>query len=144
MGAPQCSVDAPASHLMAEPPCPITPPRFCSPGCSRALHWGLAERDLGVTQPPHIHAPSPKRDAGGHPADGNRFTTQRGTEGGDTHPLSPAVSAASAPGGGLSPRAGGRAGGVGTGVHTVYIYHRGTGAGGGTEQRSQQLTAHCR
>lgn len=33
-------------------------------------------------------------------------------------------------------------GGVGTRVYTVYIYHRGTGAGGVTDQRSRQPTAH--
>lgn len=33
-------------------------------------------------------------------------------------------------------------GGVGMRVYTVYIYQRGTGAGGVTDQRSRQQTAH--
>lgn len=61
----------------------------------------------------------------------------------DAHPWSPAGASLrrQPPGVGSATHVCGE-GGVGTRVYTVYIYHRGTGAGGVTDQRSRQPTAH--
>lgn len=119
-----------------------TPPTSIpSPGCSEVPNLRITPRPAPLTSFGAVSPPRPLPQARFGEEEEEEGMKAAGMGGKDAHLPAGASLRRQPPGVGSATHVCGE-GGVGTRVYTVYIYHRGTGAGGVTDQRSRQPTAH--